>query len=212
MERRFLAFDRCPVKLEQRGTDPPRVTGYGAVYYDGTASTEYQLYEDVVERILPGCFDRALRDQDIFCLVNHDENQVLGRKSAKTAIFRADNTGLYYEALPPNTQAARDACELITRGDVTGSSFTFAVKSQRWTKAAGGMTIRELMDVDLRDCGPVTFPAYAGTSAKMRALDDLVEARKALDRFRSDQAHDDEMLAHLLAGYRVRAAQVLDDK
>src|SRR5215475_2335681 len=99
MERRFLASLSHPVKLEKRvGTDFPYCTGFAAVFYkDGDPDTEYQLYPDLVERIAPGAFDRAVREDDVRGLMNHDPNLLLGRTAAGTLKLSADATGLRYE-------------------------------------------------------------------------------------------------------------------
>ena len=39
----------------------------------------------------------------------------------------------------------------------------------KWTDTESG-TLRELLDVDLFDVGPVTYPAYPGTDVAARAL------------------------------------------
>ncbi len=155
--------------MPNRGTDPPHVIGYAAVFYDGTPATEYLLFEDLKERVMRGAFDRSLKEDDVRALFNHDSNFVLGRMSAGTLKLRADNTGLNYDILPPATQAGRDVCELVRRRDVTGSSFGFLVRAQKFVKEKDGSTIRELHDCQLFDISPVTFPAYESTTAAMRA-------------------------------------------
>ena len=69
----------------------------------------------------------------------------------------------------------------IARGDLTGSSFSFRIngkEGQRFEKAKG-YDVRHIVDVDLYDVGPVTFPAYEGTTTAVRSGDcgDAIEAR-----------------------------------
>jgi HK97 family phage prohead protease len=189
-ERRIT--DRpASVRLEARADGKPVITGYAAVFHrQDDPGTEYQLWDDLTERVLPGCFDRALREgHDVRGCYNHDASAVLGRTRAGTMRLSADATGLRYEIDPPDTQAARDLMESIKRGDVTGSSFSFApapggVKLSR----SGDSCVRELADVDLFDVGPVTFPAYAATSAGMRAAGDVTAAVEEARRWREAQA------------------------
>jgi len=116
------------ILLENRQDKLPVITGYAAVYYDGTPGTEFQLWENTVERILPGSFDSALaRKDDARALFNHDPNLVLGRVSSGTLRLSADSKGLKYEIVPPVTRTAEDLVAMIQRGDVTGSSFEFLV-------------------------------------------------------------------------------------
>jgi hypothetical protein len=169
MERRHLLQSSANVRLVERADKPAAIAGYAAVYYDGSAETEYWLWEDVVERVMPGAFADVLSD-DVRGLFNHDVNLVLGRLSAGTLSVRTDARGLAYEIEPPDTQAGRDVPELLRRGDVTGSSFSFAIAEQAWREEKRGtlrVMIREIVLLErLYDVGPVTFPAYDGTTAQ----------------------------------------------
>jgi HK97 family phage prohead protease len=169
VERRFLSAATCPVKIEKRDGNQDILTGYAAVFYQpDDPGTEFQLYSDCKERIMPTAFDRAIREaQDVRCLFNHDPNQILGRSSAGTMKCSVDRRGFVYETVAGDTSIARDVCQHITRGDVTGSSFSFRVVKQMFA-SEGDMDIREVHDVDVYDAGPVTFPAYDSTTAGMR--------------------------------------------
>jgi HK97 family phage prohead protease len=213
MERRFIFHNATPVQLVKRAEgDPAKIVGVGAVFYDGTPNTEYELWnnkaERAVERVMPGACAKALaRPDDVRGLFNHDPNQLLGRTSAGTMKLSADGLGLKYEIDPGNTSIARDVTEHLNRKDVTGSSFAFIVDEERWTEtkdAAGKWnSVREIQSVTLFDCGPVTYPAYEATSAGTRAAGDVCEARKSLETFR-EQAKGDGLGAKLTQ-YRTRA-------
>lgn len=177
-----VATNRRPT-IEEREDGTKRIVGYAAVFHrSGDQGTEYQLWRDAVERIAPGAFRSALqRRDDVRALFNHDPNQVLGRAQAGTLSLSEDGTGLKYEITPPDTQQARDVMELIRRGDVSGSSFSFRIIKEQWTDE-GTREIRTIQDVELFDVGPVTFPAYEGTTAGARAEGDLSEAKESLRR------------------------------
>lgn len=197
-ERRFLDTKRTGVRLEQRAEgQPPTIVGYGAVFYDAAnAGTEYDLtntWGGFVERVMPGAFDRAVREDDVRALFNHDPNQILGRTTAGTLRLSVDKVGLRYEIEPPNTDDALGLIEAICRGDVSGSSFSFTINEQVWRDVVDPQTnqtttIRELTAVTLYDLGPVTFPAYEGTSAGVRSAADLGEAQEELKRWRDTQS------------------------
>lgn len=169
IERRNTAL--APVTLIQRADKTPLIVGYGAVFYDGTPKTEFDLGSGMVERIAPRAFDRAVKEDDTRGLFNHDPNLLLGRTTAGTMRLSVDSKGLRYEIDPPDTAAARDVMELLRRGDVTGSSFSFKVDEQRWTEEKrDGETIqvREILAVHLFDVSPVVFPAYLGSDSGLR--------------------------------------------
>lgn len=173
MDRLYLALRSAGVKLEQRADGKPLITGYAAVFYDGTGPTEYEMYSDMIERIAPGAFDDAIKTDDVRGLFNHDPNELLGRNISGTMKLIADQKGLRYEIDPGETTVAKDVLEHLRRGDVTGSSFGFQAVETRWTdiKKPDGkdVSIRELLKVRLYDVGPVTFPAYTGSLAGVRA-------------------------------------------
>lgn len=148
------------------------IVGYAAVWYrEGDAGTEYPLWSDCIERIEKTAFDRVLKDgPDCRALFNHDVNMVLGRTISGTCRLNVDSVGLRYEIDAPDTQVARDILALLNRGDVTGSSFSFTIKTERFEKREGQPDLRIIEEVEqLYDVGPVTYPAYAATSAAARS-------------------------------------------
>jgi HK97 family phage prohead protease len=148
--------------------DGKKIVGYASVFYDGTEDTEYALWEDMKERIMPGTFDDALGNpDDVRGLFNHNPNQILGRTSAGTLKLTVDKRGLFYEIEPGDTSTARDVVESIKRGDVDGSSFAFRVLDEE-LKKEGGKYVREITRVSLFDVGPVTYPAYAAATSGYR--------------------------------------------
>jgi len=186
-ERRTISAELSGARIERRQDDdaPDRLAGYGAVYYDGTPETEYELWTNCVERIMPGAFDRAVREDDVRGLFNHDRNLILGRVKAGTMRIKTDKRGLWYEIDVPDTQPGRDTATSVERGDVTGSSFSFYVKEVTW-RDEGDLEIREINDVELFDTGPVTFPAYEGTTSAARGEPAFAEVRAELAAWRDN--------------------------
>jgi len=210
-ERRFTEQKASKVELQERAEGPTRIAGYAAVYYDGTRETEYELWPGVVERIMPGAFDRALAEDDVRGLFNHDRNSLLGRVSAQTMNLASDAVGLRYDIEAGKTTVAADVVEHIRRGDLQGSSFSFNVTDQKWleekTEEGHTIEVRQILGVELFDVGPVTFPAYESTTTGLRSAagpaGDSNEARKAYDEWKNRQSK----LIRKLAGYRARAVE-----
>lgn len=161
--------------VEVRAKDDGHIEGHAAVF-----DQEYVLWDDgksyrVVEVVKPGTFKRSLKEkQDVVCGFNHDPSQVLGRSSAGTLSMKEDDTGLYFDNTPPDTQLGRDLSVLIKRGDIKGCSFSFSVTKESITEEKiKGKTVRTrtIEDVDLFELGPVTNPAYTGTDVNARAIE-----------------------------------------
>lgn len=166
MERRSTTSP-AGITVETRTNGRRVIVGYAAVFFRGRdPGTEYALGPGIVERIAPVAFDKALsRPDDVRALFNHDADHLLGRTKAGTVRLRTDATGLRYEIDIPDTQLGRDVAQSIRRGDLTGSSFAFKMDASVWSRDAGrGVDIRTVMAVTLYDVGPVTYPAYDGTT------------------------------------------------
>lgn len=194
MERRFIQQQRAGVTVETRADGGKFIIGYGAVFYRaGDPGTEFVLWDDAygkaVERIQPGAFDAALRLDDVRGLKNHDPNYLLGRTKSGTMKLSVDERGLKYAISAPDTQVARDAMTEIARGDMSGSSFAFAIRDggQRWTyeydKDGRETATRDLLNLELFDVSPVAFPAYEGTTTGIRSRPDAAkdEARASYE-------------------------------
>jgi uncharacterized protein len=192
-------------KLEKReASDTSKagnvIRGYAAVFYDASNpdGTQYDLWSDLIERVMPGAFDRAISEaHDARGLFNHDANWLLGRVSSGTVRLSVDATGLAYEIdVNESDPQWQSVSAKIDRGDITGSSFGFMVRKATWIeeKDADGSTIyyRQIEDVDLYDVSPVTWPAYTGTSAgrdigpkdREALLGEAMAARAQLDHVR----------------------------
>jgi HK97 family phage prohead protease len=203
IERRELQLETARPRVETRDDKPAVITGYAAVFYrKGEPGTEYELWRDAYERIMPGAFDAALRDGDVVRgLTNHDSNWLLGRSDLGTVRLSIDKIGLRYEIDPPDTQAGRDTVALLERGDLDASSFGFRVYGGKrgavaWideVRDGKDIEIREIREVELLDVGPVTFAAYSAATAGVRSgeiPEHLAEARASYDRHRAAQVPD----------------------
>jgi HK97 family phage prohead protease len=116
-----------------------------------------------------------IEKQDVRCCFNHDPSNLLGRTKNNTLMLAEDNVGLHYDCdLNPDTRIAADVHAMVDRGDLDGCSFSFIVRKCTWREEADseGLTVnyRDIEDVDLFELGPVTFPAYEGTSVGARSL------------------------------------------
>ncbi|NBQ49109.1 MAG: HK97 family phage prohead protease [Marivivens sp.] len=192
------------VRMEGEG-ESRRMVGYAAVFYrEGDQGTEYRLWDDAVERIMPGAFD-GVGDDDVRALFNHDPSLLLGRSTAGTLSLSVDERGLRYEIDPGDTTTARDVQAHLERGDLTGSSFGFRITKEEWQSRSDGPDIRLVRGVELFDVGPVTFPAYESSDAGLRADGDTGEAKASHDKWAAEQAENAKRWADL--GERIEARE-----
>jgi HK97 family phage prohead protease len=160
LEQRAFPFTEVRVDSEE---ESPRIRGYAAVF-DKLSVPLYGFRE----KISPGAFARSIEKDDIRALWNHDPNYVLGRTKNNTLLLEEDERGLKIEIIPPDTQWGRDAAELIRRGDVDQMSFAFNTVKDLWENPGTDKAIRTLVQVNVVDVSPATFPAYPQTTVKTR--------------------------------------------
>lgn len=123
------------------------------------------------EQVDPGAFDRTLREHpDILALLNHSSLYPLARTTALTEAGKLtitiDATGPVAEFRPTDTQYGRDLIANVDAGVVRAMSFGFDIKAEKFEKRDDGSVLYTLLDVDLWECSPVTFPANPATDLK----------------------------------------------
>lgn len=182
-ERRSIVV---PVELRaaKKAQSPGTLAGYAARF--NMPSVDFGGW---VEQIAPGAF-RAVLEDDVCCLRNHEADQLLGRLRSGTLRLTEDAEGLAFECDLPDTQVGRDTAEMIRRGDMSGCSFSFRVAPDGdawdWSGAVAKRTVHKFSR--LYDVGPVTMPAYESTSVDCRSY----QAAKA-DRDAKAQAVKDSI-------------------
>jgi uncharacterized protein len=149
-----------------------------------------------VERISPGAFTRSLQsDRDVLCLLNHDNNKILGRRKNKTLYLNENSQGLHFRCELPDTTDGKNVAALLKRGTLSDCSFAFAVDDggDDWTDEdrsslflddddddndddqddedrSQRVKVRTLRSVRLFDVSVVCSPAYPKTSVGLNSL------------------------------------------
>lgn len=163
-DKELRSFALNEFRVDAADGMPPKMFGHAAMFDS--------LSEDLGgfrERIAPGAFAKSLESADIRALFNHDSNIVLGRNKAGTLRLKEDMSGLAIEIDPPDTQAARDLMVSMKRGDISQMSFGFRTIQDKWAKV-NNEWVRTLLEVDLFDVSPVTYPAYNSTDIAVRSM------------------------------------------
>jgi HK97 family phage prohead protease len=134
-----------------------------------------------LERIMPGAFARtfAERGDKIRVLYDHGHDPSIGNKPlAAPVVMREDSIGAYYEAELFEASYVEDLMPALRAGQL-GASFRFAVRDEEWIEPEraskanpGKLPERSIMDVELYEFGPVTFPAYDSATAGVRSGSD----------------------------------------
>ncbi len=171
MEVRMRNIEKMDIREAENGN--PIIEGYFAKFNEF-----YEICTGWKEKISPGAFDEYLaKNSEVKVLWNHDSNIVLGSRSNGTAVFRADEIGLYgIVELNKNDSDAMNALARIRRRDVTHCSFGFDIKTRERTYEEDGTMVDDIKAVSpLYEVSPCTFPAYEGTEIYARNKETLRE-------------------------------------
>lgn len=171
MEQRYYEIQNLETRND---SDNLTVEGRFVVY-----NSDYQVWEGATESVAPGAFRNSIT-QDVRALYNHNNDIVLGRVSAGTLSLEDREDGLWGRiTINPNDSDAMNAYERIKRGDVTGCSFGFNIKSETEERRNDGTVHWTITEVDpLFEVSPCTFPAYEATHISARKKDlDATEKR-----------------------------------
>lgn len=187
MEHRFYEIKNLQTRSD---SDELYLEGMFVVYGD-----IYQVWDGVTESIAPGAFRNSIH-QDVRALYNHNDDLVLGRISAGTFEIQDTDEGLWGRIkINRNDTEAVNAYERVKRGDISGCSFGFGIKSQEETRTDNGGVHYTITEVDpLYECSICAYPAYEATHISAR--------KKDLDSFntRRLQLRKEQILKRLTGG------------
>ena len=136
------------------------------------------FFIEVIER--GAITDDLLQACDIKALLEHDKKKMLARSRAGTVSgslsLMVNDYGLGYKFSAPNTPEGDYAVEMISRGDLFGSSFAYFTNDKKNVtyKKVDGLLYRIVHKIDrISDISIVSDPAYFGTDVTLRSLNDI---------------------------------------
>ena len=135
-----------------------------------------QFFIEVIEK--GAITDELIRTCDIKALMEHNKQRLLARSNmgVGSLLLSVDDYGLAYNFEAPNTQEGNDAIEMINRGDLFGSSFSYWTDEKKNVtyQKKDGIWLRTVHKIDrLFDIAIVSDPAYFGTDVTVRSLESL---------------------------------------
>lgn len=195
IQRSFEVVDlRAQVQQEEKTSRT--IDGHPAVFNSETDIGGW--YTEIIER---GAFDGCDFD-DVLLFVNHETRKMplaRSRRNNKNSTMRlkVDETGLYFEAEldVENNGESRQLCSSIERGDITGMSFMFRVKEQKWENLDTPKPTRRIQKISkVYEVSAVNTPAYDKTDINARDKSALDNAKLALDNVRSQELENSKAL------------------
>ena len=135
-------------------------------------------WDDYREIIEPGAItEQELAQMDIKMTMWHNREKLLARsnKGVGTLKLSVDDIGVKYEFEAPNTSDGNNALELVKRGDMSGSSFTYwsdESSAVNYTKNEDDVLIRHVKKIGMvYEMTIASDPAYTQTSVTAREIE-----------------------------------------
>jgi HK97 family phage prohead protease len=163
------------VRAGGTGGQSKTIGGYAIKYNSPTLIVD-RWGDQFLEEFSPGAFESSLESRSQKALWNHDISKPLGSVKSGTLRFNPDLSGLNYDVDTPNNTWGNDAYESVQRGDVDGSSFGFRCIKDVWSEVEyEGQEIykRSIIQADLLEVSPCTFPAYESSEISVRSFEGL---------------------------------------
>ena len=147
------------------------------------------MWNEIVDR---GALDGADL-KDVRFLVNHDMDSIPLARSRNnnensTMQMTVESDGLHIRADldTEGNPRAKELYSAVKRGDISGMSFCFSVKSDKWVDLDSDYPTRHITALDkIFEVSAVTYPAYEQTSINARSVEtgkaSLESAREALE-------------------------------
>lgn len=155
----------------------PRLVGHFALF-DTWTEIDSWLEGNFMERIAPRAFRKTFKEKkgQIKTLFQHGRDPVVGNKPlGMPEVLGEDDKGAFAETPLLDTSYNRDLIPGLEAG-AYGQSFAFRVLREEIVEEPGtsehnphGLPERTIKEVELFEHGPVTWPAYADTTAGLRA-------------------------------------------
>ena len=152
--------------------------------------------------------------QDVRFLVNHNTDMTPlarsrnnNKNSTMQMTVEEDGMKIRVNLDTENNSDARNLYSAIKRGDVSGMSFMFSVRGDKWDGQDSEHPTRTITDIGkVYEVSAVTFPAYEQTTISARSQRTLESARAALESARKEE---EERQAVLIAEARKRELELL---
>lgn len=183
MEERAYNFE---IRSERREEGGFLLSGQPIVYNSPTDIGGW--FREIIE---PGALDQADLT-DVPLLVNHDDRMIpiaRSRRNTPNSTLRLmpNASGLEMQADIDiiNNSTSRELASAVEREDITGMSFRFSIKDERWEDLDTDYPTRYIVAFGkIAEISAVTWPAYDATSIYARSKEALDSARSALESAR----------------------------
>jgi len=185
IERRTSGAATLELRNESQVTT---IGGLGAPYGQ-KSELLYGLFTETIDR---GAFKESLSTRNIFYLVGHDDAMPVAMTKDQTLRLWETDMGLYTEAIPNETQYAKDMITNVRQGIISNQSVGMLVEDDEFLQdKKTGAWERTIHKASLYEVSAVVWPAYPQTN--------LGSVRSMAERFNKAKQHNEEERKRLQA-------------
>ncbi len=190
-ERELRAFAMPDLSADPEGNV---LQGHAAVF-----GQPYDMYGLWTETIARGAFGNT-DFTDVLFDVNHDLSRIPLARSRNnnansTLQLQVDDQGLATRATldVENNADSKALYSAVGRGDISGMSYIFAVRTDEWTGLDSDMPQRTITDIaKVYEVSAVSMPANPGTDISARSASALESAERVLESARRRASLDSD--------------------
>lgn len=181
LERRSYNFE---IRAEESDIGKV-ITGRPIVY---NSRTDLGLFDEIIDVGALSNTDLT----DVRFLVNHDVSKIPLARSRRNngnstmhLVVDEAGMGIRVNLDTENNSEARALYSAVERGDISGMSFMFAIRGEKWEELDSDHPVRRITDIStVVEVSAVTFPAYEATTINTRGKEALENAQVVLENAR----------------------------
>lgn len=181
LERRSYNFE---IRAEESDIGKV-ITGRPIVY---NSRTDLGLFDEIIDVGALSNTDLT----DVRFLVNHDVSKIPLARSRRNngnstmhLVVDEAGMGIRVNLDTENNSEARALYSAVERGDISGMSFMFAIRGEKWEELDSDHPVRRITDIStVVEVSAVTFPAYEATTINARGKEALENAQVVLENAR----------------------------
>jgi HK97 family phage prohead protease len=146
--------------------DGQTLEGYAAVYDTWTDIRD--AVGTFKERIRPNAFKRSLGQKTPVMQFDHGQHPLIGSIPIGTySVAREDKNGMFVRGRLSDNWLVEPVRDAIRDGAISGMSIRMRVLKDEWNDDE---TVRDIIEGEVVEAGPVVWPAYTTTSVAVRSL------------------------------------------
>lgn len=181
LERRSYNFE---IRAEESDIGKV-ITGRPIVY---NSRTDLGLFDEIIDVGALSNTDLT----DVRFLVNHDVSKIPLARSRRNngnstmhLVVDEAGMGIRVNLDTENNSEARALYSAVERGDISGMSFMFAIRGEKWEELDSDHPVRRITDIStVVEVSAVTFPAYEATTINARGKEALENVQVVLENAR----------------------------